>query len=134
MLNIDNHYKDILAVGYENKTIKKQDEWNQLNIMDIQSLLGTNHCLHLLHMAKSYIWLEETNQRINEFSIGYMMIPNLSINKSFKERDKICLKTTFSTTTLSHISKILLKLDTRVIALVMFHENRKKMQRKCSEF
>ena len=54
------------------------------------------------------------------------MNKNLSINKAFKEQAKICLKTTFSTTTLSHISKILLKPDTRVLALVMFHENRKK--------
>ena len=35
-------------------------------------------------MAESYIWLEEKNKRINEFSIGYMMNPNLSINKYFK--------------------------------------------------
>ena len=94
--------------------------------MDIQSLLVTNHPLPLLHMAKSYIRLEETNQLINEFSIGYMMNPNLVINKVFKEQVKICLKTKFSTTILSHISKISLKPDTRVLALVMFHENRKK--------
>ena len=88
--------------------------------MDIQSLLGTNHRLPLSHMAQSYIWLEETNQLINELSIGYMMNPNLSINKYFKEKVKVCLKTTFSTSTLSHISKLLLKTDTRVLALVMF--------------
>ena len=58
---IDNHEKEILAVGYKNKTIETKDKWNQLNIIDIQSLLGTNHCLPLSHMAKSYIWLEETN-------------------------------------------------------------------------
>ena len=52
--------------------------------MQIQSLLGTNHRLPLSHMAKSHIWLEETNERINEFSIGYMINPNLSINKAFK--------------------------------------------------
>ena len=77
-------------------------------------------------MAKSYIWLEEKNQLINEFSIGYMMNPNLIINKAFKEQVKICFKTIFSTTTLSHICKILFKLDTRVLELVMFHHNRKQ--------
>ena len=125
--------KKILAVGYEDKTIKTQVKWNQLNIMDIQSLLGTNHRPPLSYMDKSYIWIEETNQRINEFSIGYMMNTNLIINKAFREQVKVCLKTTFSTSTLSHISKIWLKPDTRVIALVMFFDNRKKMQRKCSE-
>ena len=83
--------------------------------MYIQSLLGTNHCLPLAHMAKRYIWLEETNQRINEFSIGYMMNPDLSINKAFKEQVKICMKTTFGTMTQQHISKILSKKNKSVI-------------------
>ena len=69
MFNIDNNEKEILAVGYKDKTIQTQEKWNQLNFMDIQSLLGTNYHLPLSHMAKSYIWLEETNQRNNEFSI-----------------------------------------------------------------
>ena len=68
MFDTENHEKEILAVGYENKKIETKEEWNQLNIIDIQSLLGTNHRLPLSHMAKSYIWLEEKNQRINEFS------------------------------------------------------------------
>ena len=54
--------------------------------MHIQSLLGTNHSLPLSHMDKSYIWLEETNKRINEFSIGYTMNANFSIDKAFKEK------------------------------------------------
>ena len=93
--------------------------------MDIQYLLGNIHCLPLSYMAESYIWLEEKNQRINELSIGYMMNPNLGINKAFKEQVKVCMKTTFSTSTMTHISKILLKPYTRVLALVMFFENRK---------
>ena len=101
--------------------------------MDIQSLLGTNHCLPLSHMDKSYIWFEETNQRINELSIGYMMNPNLNMNKVFREQVKVCMKTIFSTSNMTQISKILLKPNTRVLALAMFFDNRKKMQRKCSE-
>ena len=98
--------------------------------MDIQSLLGTNHHLPLSHMYKSYIWLEETNLRINELSIGYMMNPNLSINKAFKEKVKIFMKTTFGTMTQQHISKILPKPNTRVLALVMFYETRQKNSNK----
>ena len=75
--------------------------------MDIQYLLGTNHCLPLSHIAKSYIWLEEKNKRINEFSIGYMMNPNLSMNKVSTEQVKICMKNTFAKTTQQNISKIL---------------------------
>ena len=77
--------------------------------MDVQSMLGTNHRLPLSHMSQSCIWLEETNQHINEFSIGYMMNPNLSINKYFKEQVKICMKNIFGTITQQHISQILSK-------------------------
>ena len=108
--------------------IESKDKWNQLNLLGMQYLLGNNCRLPILHMSKSYIWLKELNQRINEFPIGYMMNPNLSNNKAFKEQVKVCLKTTFSTSTLSHINKILLKPDTRVLKLVMFFENRKKFK------
>ena len=45
MFDIDNHEKEILEVGYKNKTIETKYKWNQLNLIDIQSLLGTNHRL-----------------------------------------------------------------------------------------
>ena len=48
------------------------------------------------------------------------MNPNLSMKKYFKDQVKVCMKTTSSTETMTHISKILLKPDTRVLALVMF--------------
>ena len=59
MFNIDYHEKYILAGGYKNQKNRTEEKRNQLNIMDIQSLLGTNHRLPLLHMDKSYIWIEE---------------------------------------------------------------------------
>ena len=64
MFNIDKHDKDILEVGYKDKKIETKYKWNKLNLIYIQSLLGTNHSLPLSHMAKSYIWREEKNQRI----------------------------------------------------------------------
>ena len=92
MFDIDNYEKEILAVGYKNQKNETKDKWNQLNLIDIQSLLGNNHCLLLSHMDKSYIRLEETNQCINKFSIGYMMNPNLNMNKVFREQVKVYLK------------------------------------------
>ena len=47
MFNIENHEKEILSVVYKNKIIETKDKYNQLNLMDIQSLLGTNHRLPL---------------------------------------------------------------------------------------
>ena len=124
MFTIENHEKDILQVGYQNKTIQSRYKWNHLNLMHIQSVLGNNHHIPLSHMAKRYIWLEETNEPINEFSIGYMINPTLSINKSFKEKVTKCVNSTFFEITQQHISKILFK-KTRVLALLMFYETRK---------
>ena len=59
MFNIDNHDNEILAVGCKNKTIQTQDKWNQLNLMDIQSLLGTNHRMPLSHMDKNIFGLKK---------------------------------------------------------------------------
>ena len=64
-------------------------------------MLGTNHRLPLSHMAKGYILLEEKNQLINEFTIGYIINPNLSMNTFFREQVKVCMKTTFSTSTMT---------------------------------
>ena len=61
MFDIDNHEKEILSVGYKKQKIENEDKWNQLNLLDTESLLGTNHRLPLSHMAKSYIWIEEKN-------------------------------------------------------------------------
>ena len=127
MFDIDNHEKQILAVGYKNKKIETKYKWNQLNILDVQSLLGTNCRRPLLHMSKSYIWLEEKNQRINEFSIGYMMNPNFNTNKAFRQQVKVCLKNTFGPSTNIHIGKISPKKNTRVLALVIFYDNTKKL-------
>ena len=55
-----------------------------------------------------------------------MMNPNLHKNKVFREQVKVYLKITFGPSTNAHISKILLKDNTGVLALVMFYENWEK--------
>ena len=62
------------------------------------------------------------------------MNTDFNMNPVFREKLKVCMKTTFSTSTMTHISKILLEPNTIVLAWVMFFENRKKMQKKCSEY
>ena len=75
------------------KKIKTKEKWNQINVLDIESMLVANCRMPLLHMSKTYIWVEETNQRINEFSFGYMLNPTLYTNKFFKEQVKAFFKT-----------------------------------------
>ena len=102
-------------------------------MMEIRYLLGNIHCLPLSHIGKIYICLQETNQSIKEFSIVYMMNPNLSMNKVFRDQVKGFTITAFSASTMKQISKIRLKPNTRVLALVLFIENRKKVKRICLE-
>ena len=109
LFNIDNHKKDILAVDYKNKTIETKDKRNQINLLDTQYILGTNFLMPLLHMSKSYIWLEVQNQRINEFSIGYMMNPNFNRNRAFRDQVRVFLKNTLGPDTNIHIVKTLSK-------------------------
>ena len=131
-LNIDQYEKEILAVDYINEIIETKDQWNQMNPLNMQSMLGANCRMPLLHMSKSYIWIEEKNQRINELSIGYMMNPTLNRNRAFKYQVKVCLKQTFGPDTNSHISKTLQKPNTRVLSLVIFYESGKTIIRKLS--
>ena len=93
LFNIEQYEKEILVVDYINEIIEIKDKWNQLNLLNMKSLLGANCHMHLLHMSKSYIWLEEKNQRINEFSIGYIMNPTLYRNRAFKYQVKVCFET-----------------------------------------
>ena len=48
------------AVGKENKKTRNKDRWNYCHHMPMLSLLGANHRLTLFHMAKRFIWINET--------------------------------------------------------------------------
>ena len=109
LFNIDQYEKEVLAVHYIKERIETKDKWNQMNILNMKSMLGDNCRMPLLHMSKSYIWIEETNQRINEFYIGYMTNPTLYRNRDFKDQVKVCFKHTFGTDTISDINKKLKK-------------------------
>ena len=87
-------------------------------------MLGTYHRLLLSQLARRYIWLEETNERINESSIGYMMNPRLYKSKAFKEQVKGCSKNTFGPSTNTHIGKITRKMF-RVLSCVIYKIIRK---------
>ena len=101
--------KDILSVDYINQKIETKEKWNQINVLDMDSMLVANCLMPLLHMSKTYIWMEETNQRINDFYFGYIINPNLYEKKYFKEQVKACFRNTFGKNTNSHINTILMK-------------------------
>ena len=83
----------ISAVDYMNQKLETKEKWNQINVLSMESMLRANCRIPLLHMSKSYIWIEEKSQRINEFSFGYMFNPTLYTNKFLKSKWKHILKT-----------------------------------------
>ena len=85
-------------------------------------LLGVDHRLQLLYMAKRFIWLEETGKLINEFEIGYSINPGLHVNKAFRDQVEKCINTKFGALTQTLIKSILSKNNTRVLELIKFHE------------
>ena len=88
------------------------------------SLLRVNHRLPIFHMAKLFIWLEEKKERINKFSIGYMINLKLNINKAFIEKVNKSMNTKFGEITKPHIRTTLAKKNTRVLDLLLFYEAR----------
>ena len=78
--NIVIYEKNISAEDFINKKIETKDEWNQINLLSMESVLEANCRMPLIHMSNRKIWIEETNQRINDFSFAYMLNPALHIN------------------------------------------------------
>ena len=98
--------------------------------MPMLSLIGGNHCLPLFHMAKLFIFLNETRQHINKFTIRYMINPGLNVNKSFREQIEKGMYTKFGETKQTLIKSTLAKNNTSVLALIMFYETRADNRKK----
>ena len=98
----------------------------------MESVLWANFRIPLIHMSNRKIYIEETNERINEFSFAYMFNQNLHTKKVFREQVKACLSNTFGADTNKHINKKLMKRNTRVLELVVHYEHGTFNPRKCS--
>ena len=72
--NIVIYDKNISAEYYTNKTIETKEKWNQINVLSMDSMLGGNCRMPLIHMSKRYLWIEETSQSINEFLLDLRLI------------------------------------------------------------
>ena len=74
IFSINTYKQYMISVGNENKTIKNKDRWNYFHHMPILPLLGDNHCLPLWHMAKRFIWLEETKNILMSLRLDIWLI------------------------------------------------------------
>ena len=83
--NIVTYDRNITSDDFINKTIDTKDKWNQIYLLIMESVLGVNCSIPLIHMSKRNIYIEKTNERMNEFSFAYMCNPTLYRHKVFKE-------------------------------------------------
>ena len=51
--NIVQYENEILAVDYINQKTETKEKWNQINVLDVESMLVANCHMPLLHMSKS---------------------------------------------------------------------------------
>ena len=114
----------MIEIGNKNEKIKNKDVWNHCHNFLILLLLRANHRLYLLHMAKSFLYLHETNDHINEFDIVYIINPTLHVNKAFKDQAEKCMNNTFGNVTQPFIENITTKKNTCVLALIIFHDTK----------
>ena len=94
------------------------------------SFWGYNHRLPFFHMDRCFIWLNEAKQRINEFTIGYMINTCLNVNKAFREQVQNFMYTAFGEITQSFIKSILENNNISVLALIMYYETREENPRR----
>ena len=75
--NIVTYEMNIKSDDFINKKIETKDKWNQLYLLSIESVLGANCRIPLIHMSKRKFYIEETNERMTDFSFAYMCNPTL---------------------------------------------------------
>ena len=108
--------------------IKSKYIWETIDVIPILPLIGVTHCLPILHMSKIMVYIYTTDEKINQFVIGYMINLSLHTNKVFREKVKKCLRATFNENKMENIIDVMKNKDTWVIALIMFYESTGKTQ------
>ena len=98
-------------IKFKNKRkIPKKDKWEYCDFIILIPLLGLYHRQPLLHMSKIFVYINTTYERINPFSIGYMINPTLQVNKVFRDKVEKFLRDTFHQNTMKGIKHFLRKI------------------------
>ena len=75
--NIVTYEMNITSDDFINIKTETRDKWNQLYLLSMESVLGANCRIPLIHMSKRKNYIEETSEHMNEFSFAYMCNPTL---------------------------------------------------------
>ena len=63
--NIVRYENKFSAEDFINKKIETKDKWNQIHLLSMESVLGANFRILLIHMSNKKNCIEETKQHIN---------------------------------------------------------------------
>ena len=77
-------------------------------------------------MSVTLFFVNITEERINPFSIGYVINPTFNVNKVFIYQFEKCLKEKFRQSTMKGIKIVMRKKYTCVIELGIFYETKTK--------
>ena len=78
-------------------------------------------------MSRRFIYINTTNEIINQFAIEYMINPTIHANKVFRDKVEKYSRGKFHQKTMELIRNVMRKKDTCVISLVIFYETRTKI-------
>ena len=71
-------------IQFEN--IPNKDKWEYCDVIPLFPLLGSNHILTLLHTSRKFVFINTTEERINQFEIGYLTNTTLCVNNVSKDQ------------------------------------------------
>ena len=70
----------MIELGKENNKIPSKDKCEYCEVIPVLTLLGVYHHLPLLHMTKTFVYMNSREKCMNQFAMGYMVNPTLYVN------------------------------------------------------
>ena len=61
-------------------------KWGNCDVVPLLPLLGVNHRLPILHMSKTFFYINSAGKLIKNFTIVYMVNPTLNVNRVLREQ------------------------------------------------
>ena len=70
----------------ERGKIETKYRWETIDVIPLFPLVGVNNCQTILNISKIMVHIYSTGERIDKFSIDYIINPSLHVNKVFREQ------------------------------------------------
>ena len=74
--------------------------WETIDIISLFPLIGVNHRQPIIKTHNIMVYLYSTDEKTNQFAIGYMINPSLHTNRVFREQVEKLLRAKFHENTM----------------------------------